>query len=140
MTGIEVLTRPAIEASLEDSTRQYLTGTLHRPQELEHVEDSDLEMGLSDYAETAADQPHIHSRAREYQYVISGRAFIRELATGRTHELSAGDFYVIHPGTPYAQKSAAGTRILFVKYPAGNDKSVVAVDDETTRWLADLAF
>lgn len=140
MTGIEVLNRRAIEASLEGSTRQYLTGTLHRPQELEHVEDADLEMGLSDYSENTADQPHIHPRAREYQYVITGRALIRELATGRTHELSAGDFYVIHPGTAYAQKSVAGTRILFVKHPAGNDKSVVTVDDETARWLANLDF
>jgi hypothetical protein len=41
------------------------------------------------------------------------------------------DFYVVEPGAVYAQKSAPGTEILFIKVPPGNDKVPVEGD-----WLA----
>ena len=51
-------------------------------------------------------------------------------------EFKAGDFFVLRPGTPYASKNAAGTKILFVKTPGINDKTVIQVDEKTKKWLS----
>jgi 8-oxo-dGTP diphosphatase len=40
-----------------------------------------------------------------------------DLATAEEHVFRKGDFYVIEPGAVYAQKSAPGTEILFIKVP-----------------------
>lgn len=60
--------------------------------------------------------------------------------TQPTNLTFTGDFYVIDPGVAHVQKSAAGTRILFVKHPAGDDKTPVAADAELSAWLDDLDF
>lgn len=129
-----------VEASLAGNTSQYLAGVLGRPQELEHLPYGDVEVGLSSCPESTADQPHMHPVQREYQYVLSGRVLLRNLDTGQTHDLTAGDFYVVDPGVGHAQKQQAGTRILFFKHPAGNDKILIEPDAELTDWLEDLAF
>jgi quercetin dioxygenase-like cupin family protein len=138
--GVGVVRSADIEASLAGTTKQYLAGVLGRPQELDHLPYGDVEVGLASYEENCADQPHMHAEQREYQYVLSGRVLLRDLDTGTTHELSAGDFYVVDPGVRHAQKQAAGTRILFFKHPAGNDKVVIDPDAELAGWLAYLDF
>ena len=140
MTGIEILRSQVIQDSLVDTSRQYLAGTLQLTQALAHIPDANLEVGLSQYQDNTADIPHYHPRTREYQYVVSGRALLRDIDSGETHELSAGDFYVIDPGVSHVQKSAAGTRILFFKHPAGDDKTLVPIDAELAAWLEDLDF
>lgn len=54
---------------------------------------------------------------------------------GSISEFSEGDLFVLRPGTPYAAKNEAGTRVLFIKSPGINDKTEVVVDVETQRWL-----
>jgi quercetin dioxygenase-like cupin family protein len=139
-TGVGIIRRSDIQHSLSDSSRQYLAGTLRLPQELAHIPDRDLEVGLSSYQQNTSDQPHYHPRTREYQYVVQGSVLLRDLSTGQTHELSTGDFYVIQPGVAHVQKSRAGSAILFFKYPAGDDKTCVPVDPELAAWLEDLDF
>ena len=124
-----------IKESLEGVTRQYLAGTLSRPQGLRHVENSEVEIGITEYREAATESPHRHQRAKEYQYVLSGMTEYWEVETNEIHRFVAGDFYVIYPGTTYAQRSKMDTRILFIKFPAGNDKVPTDPDTELSEWL-----
>lgn len=54
--------------------------------------------------------------------------------TGREYEFKKGDFYCIEKNTIYAQKSKKGTRILFIKVPSINDKTVVDTSDAIKEW------
>ena len=138
--GVGVVRSADIEASLAGSSKQYLAGILGRPQELEHLPYGDVEVGLASFDEDCAEQPHLHAKQREYQYVLSGRVLLRNMDTDTTHELRSGDFYVVDPGVGHAQKQEAGTRILFFKHPAGNDKVILTPDAKLADWLADLTF
>jgi hypothetical protein len=42
---------------------------------------------------------------------------------------------VIEPGALYAQKSALGTEILFIKVPPGNDKVPVDTTPDVEAWF-----
>ena len=135
---IKVIKREQIEEALSKEYRQYLTGHLRRPQPfLEHVED-DIEIGMSYYREFAADTPHVHPVCTEHAYVLQGSVKVRLLdGSNEEYELRAGDLFVFYPGTPYATKNAEGTKVLFIKSPGMNDKTLVEIDDETKRWLSD---
>lgn len=135
MDGVEIISSSAIESSLANSDRQYLTGNLSRPQELDHLFDDELEVGISDYPEKKADAAHFHPTAREYQYVIAGSLKIMDLRDDSVVEISAGDFYAIERGTPYAQVVAAGTRVFFLKSPGVNDKTLVELTDAQAAWM-----
>lgn len=137
MPQVSVIRASDIDAAVGGGSRQYLTGTLARAQALAHIEDAELEAGISDYDVDTVDQPHMHPRAREYQLVLRGRLLIRELATGVVHDLRAGDFYVIERNTAYAQKVYAHTRVFFCKNPAGNDKVAVELDAAAEEWVAE---
>jgi uncharacterized cupin superfamily protein len=116
------VTAEQIQAVLELHTRQYLVGNLGRPQELPHVPDEHVEIGITHYVEATPEAPHWHPLQREYQYVLSGLTRYREVERGTEHIYRAGDFYAILPEVCYTQDSEPGTRILFVKHPAINDK------------------
>ena len=58
-----------------------------------------------------------------------------DLTTAEEHVFRKGDFYVIEPGAVYAQKSAPGTEILFIKVPPGNDKVPVDTIPEVEAWF-----
>jgi len=128
------LHRAAIEASLDAATRQYLAGALQLPQTLAHIQDTDVEIGISDYTQHAFEAAHRHAHAKEYQYVLRGMTEYHDVDTGEVLRFTSGDFYVIYPGTAYIQRVKRDTRILFVKYPAGNDKSAVQVSDALAAW------
>ena len=126
-----------IAAALEQEYRQYLTGHLSRPQPfLEHLDD-DVEIGMSFYREFTADTPHIHPVCTEYTYILEGRVRMRLLdGSNEEYEFRKGDFFRLPCGTPYATKNEAGTRVLFMKNPGTNDKTPVAPDAETKKWLS----
>ncbi|MGS2664735.1 NUDIX domain-containing protein [Corynebacterium glucuronolyticum] len=130
-----VIRNADIEKSLSTATRQYLAGDLKRPQELPFVKQDAVECGITDYSEYATEKPHFHTEALEFQYVVSGWTQYLDVETGEKLDFFAGDFYAIHPGTTYAQKSKPGTRIFFVKVPSVNDKQVVKVNDEVASWF-----
>ena len=131
----ELIRKDQIDQAHKEHYRQYLTGHLKNPQpELAHIDD-DIEVGISDYEEFTADTPHVHPVCTEHAYVLQGELKMRLLETGEEIHLRQGDFLVLRPGTPYATKNAPHTKILFIKHPATNDKTVVTVDEATKHWL-----
>ena len=130
-----VLRAGQVEAALDKNYRQYLTGRLERPQkELDCLED-DIEVGMSRYDCFTADVPHRHPMATEHVYVLEGEVRVRLLESGQEYRLERGDFFLLRPGVAYASKNAAGTRVLFIKAPGGNDKQPVEPDRAPAAWL-----
>lgn len=131
---IKIISQKDIAGSLKGGNRQYLVGDLKKPQELEHIDDKDLEVGYSKYSEYTTLTPHRHTSCKEYQYVLNGKTKYLDLDTGEEFEVCKGDFFVIYPDTKYFQKALPETEILFIKYPAGNDKVVVEITEKQKKW------
>src|SRR5687767_8808530 len=108
-----------IESALSETTRQYLVGQLAKPQNLTHIDDSLIEIGITSYDGFISEEPHYHSQANEYQYMINGMTEYLDIETGVEYQFKKGDFYKIPPGVKYAQRSKPGTIILFIKTPPG---------------------
>jgi len=135
MPKITKISEQEIDKALQNVTRQYLVGDLKKPQTLEHVPSSLIEIGITRYVDDATPEaPHRHKHAFEFQYVTAGLTAYLDLATRAEHVFGKGDFYVIEPGVAYAQKSAPGTEILFIKVPPGNDKVPVDTTPEVETW------
>ena len=135
MPKILKISEQEIDKALQNVTRQYLVGDLKKPQTLEHVPSSLIEIGITRYVDDATPEaPHRHKQAFEFQYVTAGLTAYLDLATRVEHVFRKGDFYVIEPGVAYAQKSAPGTEILFIKVPPGNDKVLVDTTPEVEAW------
>ncbi len=135
MKNPEIIRKEQIDEANKQYYRHYLTGHLKNPQpELKHIDD-DIEVGISDYERFTADTPHVHPVCTEHAYVLQGELKMRILETGEEVHLTQGDFLVLKPNTPYATKNAPHTRILFIKHPATNDKTIVEPDEDTKQWL-----
>jgi quercetin dioxygenase-like cupin family protein len=125
-----------IDQALSNVTRQYLVGDLGKPQGLQHVPSSLIEIGITRYESAGRlEAPHRHKQAFEFQYMTSGLTAYLDMTTGVEHVFKKGDFYVIEPGVVYAQKSVPGTEILFIKVPPGNDKVPVDATPEVEAWF-----
>lgn len=135
MKTFTLISKIDIENSLKNTTRQYLVGNLKKPQEVLHIFDKRLEVGITSYDDAVSEAAHKHSEATEYQLMLSGNAEYYDINTGKVFAFSEGDFYAIAPNTAYAQKSVRGTRILFIKVPSINDKENVLVGEEIEKWL-----
>ena len=123
-----------IAKAMEGVTRQYLVGNLKLPQKLQYIKSKELEIGISSYPKYAEEPPHKHSKATEYQYVLSGWTKYVDTENMVEYEFTKGDFYAIETNTSYAQKCKAGTNILFIKVPSINDKEVVDVTEKIQAW------
>ena len=135
MPQILKISEQEIDQALQNVTRQYLVGDLKKPQTLEHVPSSLIEIGITRYAnDTTFEAPHRHEQAFEFQYVTGGLTAYLDLGTKAEFVFGKGDFYVIEPGVAYAQKSAPGTEILFIKVPPGNDKVPMDTTPEVEAW------
>lgn len=125
-----------IDRALQNVTRQYLVGELQKPQALHHISSSLIEIGITRYVgEVKVEAPHTHKHAFEFQYMTAGVTAYLDMTTGEEHVFEKGDFYMIEPGVVYAQKSAPGTEILFIKVPPGNDKVPVETTPEVEAWF-----
>ena len=94
-----------------------------------------IEIGITRYAnDTTFEAPHRHEQAFEFQYVTGGLTAYLDLGTKAEFVFGKGDFYVIESGVAYAQKSAPGTEILFIKVPPGNDKVPMDTTPEVEAW------
>jgi len=95
-----------------------------------------IEKGITRYEnEGKPETPHWHKQAFEFKYMTAGFTAYLDLTTVEEHVFRKGDFYAIEPGVVYAQKSALGTEILFIKVPPGNDKVSVDTTAEVEAWL-----
>jgi 8-oxo-dGTP diphosphatase len=136
MAQILRISAASIESALQDVTRQYLVGDLEKPQVLQHVPNSLIEIGITRYGEEGGrEHPHTHRQAFEFQYMIAGVMAYLDMVTGAEYVFRKGDFYVIEHGTDYAQKSGPHTEILFVKVPPGNDKIPTPETAELEAWF-----
>jgi 8-oxo-dGTP diphosphatase len=136
MAKILKISGQEIDQALRNITRQYLVGDLQKPQPLEHVPSSLIEIGITRYEkEGKLEPPHRHKQAFEFQYMTAGLTAYLDLTTAEERVFRKGDFYVIEPGVVYAQKSAPGTEILFIKMPPGNDKVSVDTTPEVEAWF-----
>ena len=136
MANILKITGQEINNALRNVTRQYLVGDLQKPQALQHVQSSLIEIGITRYEnEGKHEPPHWHKQAFEFQYMTAGLTAYLNLATGEEQAFMKGDFYLIEPGVVYAQKSAPGTEILFIKVPPGNEKVPADTTTEVEAWL-----
>jgi 8-oxo-dGTP diphosphatase len=136
MPKITKISGQEIDQALQNVTRQYLVGDLQKPQTLKHVTNSSIEIGITRYEnEGKPESPHRHKQAFEFQYVTAGLTAYLDLTTGDEQVFRKGDFYGIEPGVAYAQKSAPGTEILFIKVPPGNDKVPVDTTPEVEAWF-----
>ena len=136
MPKIKKISGQEIDQALRNVTRQYLVGDLQKPQALQHVPSSLIEIGITRYENEGKLEPlHRHKQAFEFQYMTAGLTAYLDLTTAEEHVFRKGDFYVIEPGAVYAQKSAPGTEILFIKVPPGNDKVPVDITPEVEAWF-----
>ena len=136
MPKISKISGQKIDQALRNVTRQYLVGDLQKPQALQHVPNSLIEIGITRYEnEGKLEPPHRHKQAFEFQYRTAGLTAYLDLTTADEHVFRKGDFYVIEPGVVYAQKSAPGTEILFIKVPPGNDKVPVDITPQVEAWF-----
>ena len=133
---MKIIRKEELDKALNREFRQYLTGHLSRPQPfLQHIED-DIEVGISYYKEFTADTPHVHPIATEHVYVLEGSIKVKLLdGSNREEVINNGDFFVFSPGVPHATKNTANTKVLFIKSPGGNDKTLVEIDESTKKWL-----
>jgi len=134
MKKIEVVTGKSIEEALASSNRQYLVGELSLPQELDYLRDAHVEAGITHYKEDSHEKPHYHTTTTEYIYVLEGESTYIDVTTQEETVVKKGDFFLIRPHITYAQKSKAGLKLLFFKYPSGNDKVSVEDNGSLDEW------
>src|SRR6201981_2646052 len=85
-----------IDQALRNVTRQYLVGDLQKPQALQHVPSSLIEIGITRYEnEGKVEPPHRHKQAFEFQYMTAGSTAYLDLTTAEERVFRKGDFYVI---------------------------------------------
>jgi len=123
---ITILSNLDISACLAKTTRQYLVGNLKRPQPLRAIPDDHIEIGISESkGEDSVDLKHFHPIVTEYQYVLEGTLDLKELDAGIVHHLVKGDFFIIYPNTKYQGVLHPHSKVLFIKYPGMNDKTLI---------------
>lgn len=118
-------------------SRQYLVGNLKLPQTMQHIVNTDVEIGISAYKKNDIEEAHYHTDQIEFQYMIEGKTEYINIDTQEKFVFTEGDFYCIETGTKYAQRIYGKTKILFIKLPAVNDKKIINVTNEIKAWLAE---
>lgn len=136
MSRIRTIKASDYAHSLEGNVRAYLTGDLKVAQEFGHVATEQVEIGIANYDSDGVDTPHFHPTVTEAQIVVSGFVHLLDITNQVQIELGPGDFYLIEPGVAHVQKAVAGTRVVIVKWPSLNDKTVVQPDRFVSEWLA----
>lgn len=134
MREIELIEKTKIETALLHTKRQYLVGELSLPQELNYLHDENVEAGITEYKEYTIEEPHYHKNTTEYIYVLEGESKYINVETQKETIVKKGDFFLIRSGITYAQKSKAGLKLVFFKYPSGNDKVPVQDDGSLENW------
>lgn len=125
-----------IDKILKNNKRIYLCGQLIKVDNFEHIENDGLEIGISRYKTFTADLPHVHTSNNEYNIVLNGEMKVYLFNEQKEYHLCKGDLFLIEPDMPYISKSIAGTEVLFVKSPGGNDKQLIPVDSSTKYWMS----
>ena len=124
-----------INRVLRDFKRIYMCGHLNKVNDFDHIENDGLEIGISRYQTFTADAPHVHSFNDEYNIVLKGEMKVYLFNEQKEYHLHDGDLFLIEPNMPYISKSVAGTEVLFIKSPGGNDKQLIPVTPQIQHWM-----
>ena len=131
-----LLRNDEIQQATNKSYRQYFCGNLQRPQLLNYLQTEDFEIGVSDYFEFTADEPHFHKITPDMIYILRGEYHIMLLNENPSPIiLKEGDFVSIPAGVAYASKAKAGTKTLFIKQTKEYDKVAVTPSSEVVQWM-----
>lgn len=138
---VAVLTPEMIAASLEGNSRQYIQGDLKRPQNLPFIFNTNSEIGITYYRAFSHDEPHYHDVITETNYILEGRVCVRITDTGEDHVVEQGGLFSVPPKVTHILKAQPGTKILFVKDHAVNDKHEVDMGSlGLEKWLEEKEF
>lgn len=135
MSDFDVIKSEDINKAFESEQRQYLTGDLKLPQILQHINDENVEIGISRYKEYEIENPHYHNKVSEYHIILKGETKYVNVTENKEYVFKSGDFYIIRPNTVYIQKSLKGTELMFIKVPGCNDKVKCEVTDKMRDWF-----
>lgn len=111
-----------IERAIQKHPKQYLTGNLTKPQDLRHVPNRNIEIGLTKMFAGQIEKMHYHKVQWEFVYVLKGSFMCTDTTRGEKHEFHEGDFFMIESDTPYTQKALTDCLLYFVKFPSIKDK------------------
>lgn len=123
-----------VRESLSKQIRVYLCGNLSSPEDFEFIKTDGLEIGISHYDIYTVEKPHLHKWNHEYNIIKSGVVKVYIFSEHKEYEFHQDDMYVIEPGMEYVTKALAGTEVLFVKSPGGNDKNLLPTTDQIKEW------
>ncbi len=136
MSGFEKIDGAEIEKYSAIHESNYLCGDLKLPQELAHLHDENVEIGLCYYKDFSAKKAHYHTEVTEYQYVLCGEVKYLDIANNTEHTYRKGDFYIIRPNTHYIEKVSPDSKVFFIKSPGKNDKISVEESLEVREWAS----
>ena len=134
---MKIIKNQDINNALKDQKRVYLVGDIKMPNGLEAIKTDGYEIGISDYKEDTFDAPHVHLSNDEYNYVLEGSVKIFLFKENKEYVFNKGDMYIISKGEEYAAKAQKGTKVIFSKYPGGNDKKLIKnLPESLIKWGA----
>ena len=100
-----------IDQALRNVTRQYLVGDLQKPQVLQHVPSSLIEIGITRYEnEGKLESPHRHKQAFEFQYMTAGLTAYLDLTTTEGARIQEGRLLCDRAGRCLCSKIGARDR------------------------------
>ena len=135
------MTSDEIMSAFSQKERQYLQGNLKREQDLPYVHSVNSEIGISYYREYSYDEAHYHEKITETNYILEGKICMKIIDTGAEFVLEKGGMFSIPPKTTHILKAQPGTKIIFFKDHATNDKKVVDIEKlDLDEWLKDKEF
>lgn len=123
-----------VRDTLSKQIRVYLCGNLSNPEDFEYAKTDGLEIGVSHYDNYTAEKAHLHKWNYEYNIIRCGTVKVYVFSEHKEYEFHQDDMYVIEPGMGYMTKALAGTEVIFVKSPGGNDKELLPVTDAIRSW------
>lgn len=132
---MDIIRNHEVSNALKNQKRVYLCGDLKKENPIPYVKNKEYEIGISYYEKFTAELPHLHSFNSEYNYVIEGELKIVLINEHKEFILSKGDLFVINVNEPYVTKAKRGTKVIFSKYPGGNDKKLVEISPSIKKWM-----
>ena len=133
---MKIVRGSSIDKALEKAVRVYMCGNLQQDEEINFIPTSGLEIALSKYDLFTAEKPHYHSFNHEYNFVIEGEVKVFSISENKVYHLRRHDLFLVEPNQPYVSKAKAGTEVVVVKSPGGNDKVMVeGLSSSVIAWL-----
>lgn len=126
------------EQLLKEQKRVYYTGKDLKAEAIDVIENDGLEIALTRYPKDTCDLPHYHKWNFEYNFIKSGEISIYIVDENKEYVFGENDLYLIEPNTKYAAKAKAGTEVVVIKSPGGNDKELIEISEDIKQWQKEI--